>query len=103
MDKQKNMKFENAIKRLEEIVNELETGDFDLDKAVNVFEEGLDLTKFCKKKLEQAEQKIEIIKKQNIKDIIQDASVDIKDEKRENYKKEEAEISSLLKTEEDKK
>ncbi len=100
MEKQKKLKFEGAIKRLEAIVDELETGEFDLDKAVQVFEEGLELTKFCKTKLDEAEQKIEIIKKQNIKDIIKDAETDVKDEKKEDYKKEDTNIGLLLNSEE---
>ena len=100
MDKQKKIKFEDAMKRLREIVDELETGEFDLDKAIQVFEEGLKLTKFCKTKLDEAEQKIEIIKKQNTRDIIQNADVDVKNEKKEGYKKEDTSIGMLLNTEE---
>ncbi len=96
MNKAKELIFEDAVKRLEEIVNELETGEFDLDKAVEIFEEGLKLSKFCRTKLDEAQQKIEIIKKQNIKDIVQDADVDIKKEKKEDYKKEETDIGLLL-------
>ncbi len=96
MNKAKELKFEDAVKRLEEIVNELEAGEFDLDKAVEIFEEGLKLSKFCRTKLDEAQQKIEIIKKQNIKDIVQDADVDVKNEKKEDYKKEETDIGLLL-------
>lgn len=99
MNKQKDIKFENAIKRLEAIVEELETGEFDLDKAIAIFEEGLGLSKFCKKKLDEAQQKIEIIKKQNINDIIKD-DTDIDKENKEDYKKEETEIGLLLNTDE---
>lgn len=99
MTKQKEMKFESAIKRLEAIVDELETGEFDLDKAIEVFEEGVGLSKFCKKRLDEAQQKIEVIKKQNINDIVKDADVDVKDEKKEDYKQEDAEIGLLLDTE----
>jgi len=100
MNKQKELKFEDAIKRLEEIVEELETGEFDLDKAIEIFEEGLKLSKFCKAKLDNAEQKIEIIKKQNINNIVQDADIDVKDEKKEDYKKENTNIGLLLNTKE---
>ncbi|MDD5066336.1 MAG: exodeoxyribonuclease VII small subunit [bacterium] len=98
---EKKVKFEEAIKRLEEIVEELETGEFDLDKAIQIFEEGLNLTKFCKKKLDEAEQKIEIIKKQNLDDIMEDAATGIKDEKKENYKKEKTDIGLLLNNKEE--
>lgn len=94
----KDIKFEEAIKRLEDIVEELETGEFDLNKAVEIFEEGLQLSKFCKKKLEEAEQKIEIIKKQNIDNI--DDVTPVEKEKKEDYKQEQADIGLLLKTDE---
>ncbi len=96
MNKQKELKFENAIKRLEAIVEELETGEFNLDKAIEIFEEGLGLSKFCKKKLDEAQQKIEIIKKQNINDITKD-DTDVDKESKEDYIKEESEIGLLLK------
>ncbi len=57
------IKFEDAIKRLEEIVRELESEKFDLDKSIELFEEGIKLSKFCKKKLDESEQKIEVILK----------------------------------------
>lgn len=98
---QKNLKFEDAIKRLALIVEELESGDFDLDKAVEMFEEGLGLTKFCKKKLDEAEQKIEIIKKQNLDNIIEDADTDPEQEKISDYKKEKVDIGLLLNEKED--
>ncbi|MBN1898582.1 MAG: exodeoxyribonuclease VII small subunit [Spirochaetes bacterium] len=55
--------FEQAMKRLEDIVSKLESDNFDLDKSIELFEEGIKLSKFCKKKLEEAEQKIEVILK----------------------------------------
>lgn len=95
----KDIKFEEAMKRLEEIVSELEIGEFDLDKAVEIFEEGLELSKFCKKSLDEAEQKIEIIKKQNVDNLNDDADTRIEQEKKENYKKEKIDIGLLLNTE----
>lgn len=52
------MTFENAIKRLEEIVNSLEKNDVTLDESIKLFEEGTELTAFCSKKLNDAQQKI---------------------------------------------
>ncbi len=57
------MKFEKALARLEEIVEELETGEVDIEKSLEIFEEGVKLTRFCSKKLEDAEKKIEILTK----------------------------------------
>ena len=96
MTEKKELKFEKAIQRLEEIVNELETGEFDLDKAIKIFEEGLELSKFCKDKLNKAEQKIEIIKKKNSSNIVNDAETDVEDEKKEDYNEEKEDIGLLL-------
>ena len=55
--------FESALKRLEEIVKKLETGDQPLDTALELFEEGIKLSRFCQSKLEQAERRVEILLK----------------------------------------
>ncbi len=55
--------FENAMKRLEEIVNELEGGDLTLDQALKKFEEGVKLSKFCMNKLDETEKKVSILLK----------------------------------------
>lgn len=55
--------FEEAVKRLEEIVKELESGDVEIEKALTLFEEGTRLSKICAKKLSKIERRIEILKK----------------------------------------
>ncbi len=57
------MKFEDALKRLEEIVNTLENGVDELDKIIGLFEEGSRLTQYCNEKLEKVENKIETLSK----------------------------------------
>ena len=57
------IKFENALKKLEEIVGHLETGDIPLEESLAKYEEGVKLVKLCGKKLEQARKKIEILVK----------------------------------------
>ena len=52
------MQYETAVKRLEEIVAELEKGGKTLDEAVKLFEEGAALASFCNKALKDAELKI---------------------------------------------
>jgi exodeoxyribonuclease VII small subunit len=54
----KEKSFEEALSRLEEIVTELEEGELDLDGALEKFEEGIELSQFCARKLTQAEEKI---------------------------------------------
>lgn len=55
------VKFEQAMARLETIVNELEKGDLPLDDSLRIFEEGIRLSKTCLKMLEEAERKVEIL------------------------------------------
>jgi exodeoxyribonuclease VII small subunit len=55
--------FEEALKRLEEIVQELEKGDIGIDQALKLFEEGTGLSKLCAKKLAAVEKRVEILKK----------------------------------------
>ncbi|MCQ1529832.1 exodeoxyribonuclease VII small subunit [Lutispora saccharofermentans] len=52
------LSFEKAMKRLEEIVNCLENGNLTLDEALEAYNEGIKLSFYCNKKLEEAEGKI---------------------------------------------
>lgn len=62
--KSEELKFEEAMARLEEIVRRLEQGDSTLDEALALFEEGVKLARFCNDKLDEAEAKIEIMIKE---------------------------------------
>ena len=53
--------FENALKELEQIVRELESGDVNLDQSLKKFEQGIELYKKCRTTLETAEKKIKIL------------------------------------------
>jgi len=53
--------FEGAMKRLEQIVQDLESGDLSLEKTIKKFEEGVQLSKICSKKLDETEKKINIL------------------------------------------
>ena len=53
--------FEKAMKKLEQIVQELESGDQPLEKAIKKFEEGVQLSKFCSETLDETEKKIKIL------------------------------------------
>jgi len=55
--------FESALKSLEDIVVQLEGGDLSLDRALELFEEGIQISRFCSSKLEEAERKVEILTK----------------------------------------
>jgi exodeoxyribonuclease VII small subunit len=58
-------KFEECLQRLEKIVLELEQGEVPLEKSLTLFEEGMQLSASCRKELEDAEGKVEILLKQN--------------------------------------
>ena len=59
--------FEQSLKELEQVVTELEKGDLTLDKAIENFEKGIELSKVCGKKLDEAEKKINILVKKEDK------------------------------------
>jgi len=58
-------KFEECLQRLEEIVLQLERGDLPLEQALKLFEEGVGLSNSCRKELDEAEGKVEILLKHN--------------------------------------
>ena len=57
------IRFEKAIQRLEKIVDDLEKGEMDIDKSLEIFEEGIKMSRVCSKKLNEAEAKIEKLTK----------------------------------------
>lgn len=66
------IKFEDALKKLEKIVTDLEDGSLSLDDALDKYEEGIKLSKLCAKRLELAKKKVEILMKS------EDGSVELK-------------------------
>ncbi len=56
-----NINFEENMKQLEQIANELEKGDLDLDASVKKFEDGMRISKQCSDMLEKAEKKITML------------------------------------------
>lgn len=57
-----DMSFETAMTRLEQIVRELEDGKVSLDDSLKLYEEGIALVRLCSGRLDEAEQKIKIIR-----------------------------------------
>jgi len=53
--------FETAIAELETIVKTLEEGDLALEKSLELFERGIELSRYCHSRLEQAERRIEVL------------------------------------------
>lgn len=63
--------FEEALARLEEIVRMLESGSAPLDKSLELFEEGVSLVKMCNSKLDNVEQRIKILSKNESGEIVE--------------------------------
>ena len=54
-------RFEDDLKKLEQVVDKLERGDLTLDESVKLFEEGMNLSKGCKAELDKAEGRIQVL------------------------------------------
>lgn len=61
------IKFEDKVKELEEIINELENGDIDLDDSINKYTKAMTLISECDKELKNIEQKVNYILKNDDK------------------------------------
>ncbi len=67
MNKMEDLNFEEALEKLEIIVEELEKGNLTLDEALKYYEDGVRLSRFCAGKLEEVESRIELIAKEGNK------------------------------------
>lgn len=59
----KEKAFEEALSELEEILNRLEQGDLPLEEALQLFEQGVKLSRLCHTKLDEAQKRVEILLK----------------------------------------
>jgi exodeoxyribonuclease VII small subunit len=57
--------FEEALAGLEQITKDLENGNLSLEQSLKKFDEGIKLAEFCGKKLEDAQQKVEILQRKD--------------------------------------
>lgn len=57
--------FENCLDQLEKVVKELESGDLQLERSLALFEQGMALSESCRKQLEEAETRIELLIKKD--------------------------------------
>ncbi len=76
MSTTKNINLEKSLADLEDLVEELESGDLPLEKAMKKFEEGIKLTRSCQKALKDAEQKVEILLKSAGGEALEDFDVE---------------------------
>jgi len=72
----KKFNLEKSLAELEELVEELESGDLPLEKAMKKFEEGIKLTRGCQTALKEAEQKVEFLLKSAGGEDLQEFEVD---------------------------
>ncbi len=61
--------FEQSLEELEKVVRELESGELPLERALELFERGVELSSACRKQLEEAETRVEILTKKNGKTV----------------------------------
>ena len=76
MSAEKALNLEKALSDLETLVEELESGDLPLEKAMLRFEEGIKLARNCQSALKDAEQKVEILLKDSDGETLEDFDVD---------------------------
>lgn len=60
-------RFEDALRKLEEILRKMEAGDMTLEESIKAFEEGIKLSRLCAERLDEAERKVEILLKEDEK------------------------------------
>ncbi len=63
MAKKRDDQFEDALKKLQAVVERLERGDLPLEEAMKAFTEGISLAQFCHRKLEEAENTVQMLLK----------------------------------------
>ena len=68
-EKKENISFEDALKDLEKIVDELNNGDMELEKAITAYEKGIKLKNICEERLKNAQERIELIQNQKKKEL----------------------------------
>jgi len=76
MGNTKKLNLEKALADLEDLVEELESGDLPLEKAMKKFEDGIKLTRGCQTALKDAEQKVEILLKTADSEVLDEFEVD---------------------------
>ena len=65
MTKQIHYPFEASLKKLEGLVDQMESGELSLEDSLKIFEEGIKLTRECQKALKEVEQKVSLLVEKN--------------------------------------
>jgi len=71
VQKKESFNFEKSLNQLNALVEQMEKGDLPLEKSLKCFEEGITLIRECQKALASAEQKVEILTKQQGKETLE--------------------------------
>ena len=77
---EEKLPFEQSLKRLEEIVRALESGETPLEESIALFEEGVKLSGYCNTLLETAEQKVTVLTKNASGEISETAMTEMQNE-----------------------
>lgn len=67
---EEGLRFEEALDRFEQIVHRLEEGNLSLDESLNLFEQGVKLSKICSQRLNEAQRRIEVLTKDEDGDLV---------------------------------
>jgi exodeoxyribonuclease VII small subunit len=78
-NKNSNISFEKALKRLEEIAASMERDDLTLEQSLEIFQEGMELAAVCHGKLEEAEKRINVLSKNKNGELLEE-KLDIEEE-----------------------
>ena len=70
-DMAKELKFEEMMKKLEQIVGELESGDMPLEESLKKYEEGVKLIQVCRKRLDETKRKVDVLIKKDGKSTLE--------------------------------
>ena len=89
----KEIKFEEALKSLEKIIEDLEKGNMSLDESMSKYEEGIKLSKICSRQLEAAKSKVELLMKSGSKFEIKPFDSDAEDPKPKTKSKRAKEVN----------
>ncbi|MFO7952380.1 MAG: exodeoxyribonuclease VII small subunit [Bacillota bacterium] len=86
-----DMSYEEAIKKLEEIVQRLENAEIPLEESLSSFQEGIALSRYCREKLAEIEYRVEYLLKEEQQQSLKDISEDEPDQAGENNDGEKSE------------
>lgn len=75
-DAAQEFEFETALEQLEQLVNQMESGQLTLEQSLQAFEQGVALTRRCQQTLSQAEQRVKLLVEQNGSSVEQPFNLD---------------------------